>query len=61
MTQWRKSSRSEGGTSGECIELATLDEGIGIRDSKAPAAGRLTVNPEVLAGVARVKAGQLDK
>jgi hypothetical protein len=33
MTEWRKSTRS--GNAGNCVEVAT---GIGIRDSKAPAA-----------------------
>ncbi|MET8759125.1 DUF397 domain-containing protein [Lentzea sp. NPDC004782] len=33
MAEWRKSTRS--GNAGNCVEVAT---GIGIRDSKAPAA-----------------------
>ncbi|GAB2833934.1 hypothetical protein GCM10022221_35970 [Actinocorallia aurea] len=37
MTQeviWRKSSKSLGGTSEECVELAAMAEGVGLRDSK---------------------------
>jgi Domain of unknown function (DUF397) len=33
MAEWRRSSRS--GNAGNCVEVAT---GIGVRDSKAPAA-----------------------
>lgn len=57
---WRKSSCS-GGTGGQCVELADLDAAIGIRDSKAPAAGHLTVSRHVLAGlIDRIKVGALD-
>ncbi|TYB48987.1 DUF397 domain-containing protein [Actinomadura chibensis] len=38
---WRKSSRSTGGTSEQCVELAQLPNGIGLRDSKAPHTGHL--------------------
>ena len=34
--EWRKSSRSTEGTSEQCVELAQLPNGIGLRDSKAP-------------------------
>ncbi|GAA4378786.1 DUF397 domain-containing protein [Actinomadura verrucosospora] len=39
---WRKSSRS-GGDEGNCVEIAALNGHIGIRDSKKPAAGHLTL------------------
>ncbi|NKZ04557.1 DUF397 domain-containing protein [Actinomadura latina] len=39
---WRKSTHS-GGNEGECVEIAHLDGRIGIRDSKDPAAGHLTL------------------
>ncbi|MEU9842514.1 DUF397 domain-containing protein [Actinomadura sp. NPDC048032] len=39
---WRKSTHS-GPDEGECIEVADLDGHIGIRDSKNPAAGHLTL------------------
>jgi hypothetical protein len=59
--KWRKSSRSTGGTSGECVELARLGAGVGIRDSKAPEAGHLTVTPKTVASlVGRIKTGELD-
>lgn len=38
---WRKSTHSAG--DGNCVEVATTREGIGIRDTKNRAAGRLTV------------------
>ncbi|ACY99615.1 MULTISPECIES: DUF397 domain-containing protein [Thermomonospora] len=40
---WRKSSRS-GTQEGNCVEVAALPEGIGLRDSKNPAAGHLAVS-----------------
>ncbi|MEU6038842.1 DUF397 domain-containing protein [Actinomadura sp. NPDC047616] len=58
---WRKSSYS--GTQGDCVELATLYEGagIGVRDSKNPAAGHLELAPAVARElVRRIKAGDLD-
>ncbi|WP_368367242.1 DUF397 domain-containing protein [Actinomadura sp. WMMA1423] len=42
---WRKSSRSTS-TGGECVEVADLGEGIGLRDSKDPVGGHLVVTPE---------------
>lgn len=41
--QWRKSSRSTD-TGGECVELAALPEGVGIRDSKNPKGGYITAD-----------------
>ncbi|WP_433246062.1 DUF397 domain-containing protein [Actinomadura nitritigenes] len=40
MTNWRKSSYSDE-TGGQCIELARLSRGVGVRDSKNPEAGHL--------------------
>jgi hypothetical protein len=33
---WRKSTRS-GGNGGDCVEVAELDDSVGLRDSKDPA------------------------
>ena len=33
LGQWRKSSTSEGG---DCVEVAQIRDGIGVRDSKDP-------------------------
>ncbi|WP_433466093.1 DUF397 domain-containing protein [Spirillospora sp. CA-128828] len=61
---WRKSSRSGTGGAGgqDCVEVAALAEGCGIRDSKAPDAGHLTLSPESFTRlVARVKRGELNR
>ncbi|MFC0041331.1 DUF397 domain-containing protein [Actinomadura rayongensis] len=56
MIQWRKSSRSEGSRNGACVELAGLSGFVGVRDSKDPDAGHLTLAPETFAALlARVK------
>jgi hypothetical protein len=46
MITWRKSSHSGGGGSGgqDCVEIARLAESIGIRDSKSPDAGHLSIS-----------------
>ncbi|WP_131738874.1 DUF397 domain-containing protein [Actinomadura roseirufa] len=45
MITWRKSSYSGGGGSGgqECVEVAEISRSIGIRDSRAPEAGCLSL------------------
>lgn len=40
---WRKSGRSDGVDDKACVELARLAEGVGIRDSKNPAGGHLSL------------------
>nr|WP_081842812.1 DUF397 domain-containing protein [Actinomadura madurae] len=35
-----------GGNEGNCVETADLNDYVGIRDSKAPAAGHLTITRE---------------
>ncbi|MEU8801530.1 DUF397 domain-containing protein [Spirillospora sp. NPDC048819] len=42
--EWRKSSRSTSGTTGDCVEVAALRKGVGVRDSKAPGAGHLVLS-----------------
>lgn len=59
---WRKSSRSGGVDDEACVEVAELAEGgIGIRDSKDPAAGHLRVTTgEFAVLVRRIKHGAHD-
>ncbi|MFF5261925.1 DUF397 domain-containing protein [Actinomadura viridis] len=57
-TQWRKSSFS-GGIQEACVEVAALPRSIGVRDSKAPEAGHLSLSVQGFAAlVARVKRGE---
>jgi Domain of unknown function (DUF397) len=42
---WRKSRHS--GNDANCVEIAWLAGGVGIRDSKSPDGGRVTVSPAV--------------
>ncbi|MES9537834.1 DUF397 domain-containing protein [Actinomadura sp. NPDC000600] len=60
MIEWRKASRSNA-SGNECVEVAALPQGRGIRDSKAPDTGHLTLSPARFAQlVTRVKRGDLD-
>jgi uncharacterized protein DUF397 len=62
MITWRKSSRSGGGGSDgqECVEVARLSEAIGVRDSKNPAGGNLSLTgPQFADLLAEIKAGKL--
>ncbi|GAA4233883.1 DUF397 domain-containing protein [Actinomadura meridiana] len=45
---WRKSTRSGGANGGGdgCVELAAFSSTVGVRDSKAPGAGHLTLTAE---------------
>jgi hypothetical protein len=59
---WRKSRQSGTGGAGgqDCEEIPALDQGRGIRDSKAPDAGHLTLSPESFTHlITRVKRGDL--
>jgi hypothetical protein len=58
---WRKSSRS-GSQQGDCVELARVDLAeIGVRDSKNPAAGHLTISTDAFATLFdRIRAGELE-
>ncbi|TDC44977.1 DUF397 domain-containing protein [Actinomadura sp. KC345] len=49
-TTWRKSSHS-GSTGGECVELAALPEGVGVRDSKNPDGPKLLVDRDAFAAL----------
>lgn len=44
---WRKASCS-GNDGGHCVELADLGGTIGVRDSKDPGGGHITINRDVL-------------
>lgn len=62
MITWRKSSRSGGGGSGgqDCVEVAHLPGAIGVRDSKYPTEGHLSLTGTQFAALlADIKAGRL--
>ena len=43
IVQWRKSSYTGGVNDNQCVELGRLTSGIGVRDSKNPDGGHLTL------------------
>lgn len=46
MTTWRKSSHSGSATTqSDCVEVARFDGVVGLRDSKAPDTGHLSLSP----------------
>ncbi|WP_280234494.1 DUF397 domain-containing protein [Nocardia cyriacigeorgica] len=56
--RWFKSSHSSG--SQECVEVAHVDAGVGVRDSKNPTGPVLVFTPEVWDGfTAAVQHGEL--
>lgn len=60
MIEWRKATRSNA-SGNECVEVAALTEGRGIRDSKAPEAGHLLLSPGNFARlIIRMKRGELN-
>ncbi|MFC5752156.1 DUF397 domain-containing protein [Actinomadura rugatobispora] len=61
MIAWRKSSHSGVHNESDCVEVAVLARGVGMRDSKAPQVGHLTLKPQTFADLlARIKTGRLD-
>ncbi|MFD0683648.1 DUF397 domain-containing protein [Actinomadura fibrosa] len=59
--RWRKSSYSGGTSQSDCVEVARLAGGVGVRDSKAPGAGHVVIGAAGLAGLfGLIKAGCLD-
>lgn len=62
MTAWRKSSRSSDTQSADCVELASLGATVGIRDSKSPDSGHITMEAERFAALVQgVKSGKYDR
>jgi hypothetical protein len=60
--QWRKSSRSSGEPNTDCVEFARFPAAVGVRDSKAPSAGHLSLTPDhVSALLAGIKQGAFDR
>lgn len=56
---WRRSSYS--GDGNNCVEVASVPVGVGVRDSKDPGAGVVLVTPAQWRMLsARVRAGDLD-
>ncbi|RAY12786.1 DUF397 domain-containing protein [Actinomadura craniellae] len=56
MTRWRKSSHSADTGQTDCVEIARLPLAVGVRDSKAPEGGHLTLSADDFAAlIARVK------
>ncbi|RSN71780.1 MULTISPECIES: DUF397 domain-containing protein [Actinomadura] len=56
---WRTSKRSQ--QNGACVEIANLAAHIGVRDSKAPDAGHLTLTPDAWAAfMAEARGGRFD-
>lgn len=58
---WRKSSYSGGSEGTSCVELARLGGAvIGVRDSKNPEGGHLSLSPGTLGHLlTRIKSGEL--
>lgn len=57
MTTWHKSSYSD--SEGNCVQVARLTRGVGVRDSKNPQGGVITVAPNAFKDlIDAVKAGQ---
>lgn len=60
MIQWRKSSRSADTGQHNCVEVARLPCVVGVRDSKSPEAGYLTLSVESFSRlIAQVKRNEL--
>lgn len=58
---WRKARRSAG-NGGACVEVATVDGRVAVRDSKNPAGPKLGfTHVQWAASVAGVKAGRFDR
>ncbi|RFU39504.1 DUF397 domain-containing protein [Actinomadura logoneensis] len=59
--QWRKSSYSGTATDEVCVELGRLERGVGLRDSKMPSIGHLSLTEGKFGGlVASIKGLRAD-
>jgi hypothetical protein len=59
--QWKKSSRSNGNGGNNCVEVALLDDGAAVRDSKNPdGPALLFTTAEWAAFVGGAKDGEFD-
>jgi hypothetical protein len=62
MAEWRKSSRSGGGHDDACVEVARVDGGVAVRDSKDPDGPRLTLVVRGFEGLLRrVRSGEFGR
>ncbi|MEU5987770.1 DUF397 domain-containing protein [Spirillospora sp. NPDC047418] len=60
MIEWRKSSRSNA-SGEECVEVAALSAGYGIRDSKASEVGHMTLTTNAFTQLlTRIKQDELN-
>jgi hypothetical protein len=58
---WRKSSRSNGGAEGDCVEVAELTDRVALRDSKNPTGPVLAfTHPEWRDFLGVLRAGESD-
>ncbi|TDC94621.1 DUF397 domain-containing protein [Actinomadura sp. 7K507] len=61
LTTWRKSSYSGSHGTSDCVEVASMEEAVEIRDSKSLSTPHLTVSKDEMAALfIRIKAGGLD-
>ncbi|MEW2354451.1 DUF397 domain-containing protein [Spirillospora sp. NPDC029432] len=51
IVQWRKSSHSGGVDDDACVELGRLAQGVGVRDSKNPTGGHLSLTADQFAAL----------
>ncbi|MEW2357389.1 DUF397 domain-containing protein [Spirillospora sp. NPDC029432] len=59
--QWKKSTHSGGVNDEQCVELARLAQGVGVRDSKNPDGGHLALRADNLAALLhQIKRGAYD-
>lgn len=60
--KWKKSSRSNGNGGNNCVEVAFLDDGVAVRDSKDKAGPALIFTPQEWAAfVGGVRDGEFDQ